>query len=138
MSINSATVMHAARSKKGRSRIEFAVGGISIAINTLTLFLLSQEAGLSLAAASVLAVELGAVGNYLLIESCMFASRTPTFGRFAKFNVASLMGLAMNVFAVWFLARLGLYFLAANLVGIAAGFAVNHAFGVSYVWRGAV
>jgi hypothetical protein len=33
--------------------------------------------------------------------------------------------------------RLGLYFLAANLVGIAAGFTVNHAFGVSYVWGGA-
>lgn len=46
------------------------------------------------------------------------------------------LGLALNVFAVWFLARLGLYFLAANLMGIAAGFAVNHAFDVSYVWGG--
>jgi putative flippase GtrA len=134
MSINIATVMHAARSKKGRSMIKFAIGGISIAINTSALFLLSQEARLSLAVASAMAVELAAIGNYLLIESCMFAGRMPTFRRFAKFNVAVLMGLALNVFTVWFLARLGLYFLAANLVGIAAGFTVNHAFGVSYVW----
>jgi putative flippase GtrA len=137
MSINNVRVMRAARSKKGRSMIKFAVGGTSIAINTLVLFLLSQEAGLSLAVASALAVELAAVGSYLLIERCMFAGRMHTFRRFAKFNVASLMGLALNVFVVWFLARLGLYFLAANLMGIAAGFTINRAFGVSYMWGGA-
>lgn len=116
--------------------MKFAVGGTSITISTLALFLLSQEAMLSLTVASVLAVEIAAVGNYLLIENFMLTCSKPTFQRFAKFNVASLMGLALNVFAVWFLARLGLYFLAANLIGIAAGFTVNHAFDVSYVWGG--
>ena len=131
-------VRHAARGKKGRGIIKFAVSGISIAINTLALFLLSQEAGLALALASALAVEIAAVGTYLLTETCMLTARTSTFGRFARFNVASLMGLALNVFIVWFLARLGLYFLAANLLGIAAGFTANRAFGVSHMWGGAV
>jgi putative flippase GtrA len=133
MSINNVTVLYAARSKKGRSIIKFAVSGISIAISTLALFLLSKEGGLSLAMASTVAVELAAVGNYLLIESYLFAGRVATFRRFVKFNIASLLGLSLNVFAVWFLTRFGLYFLAANLVGIAGGFAVNNAFGVSYI-----
>lgn len=116
--------------------IRLAVGGTSIAISTSALFLLAQEARLPLVVASVLAVELAAAVNYLLIENLMFTCRKPTFWRFAKFNVASLMGLALNVFAVWFLARLGLYFLAANFMGITAGFTVNRAFDVPYVWGG--
>lgn len=136
--INSARRSHLASVlAKGRGRSKLTVGGTTIAISTLALFLLSQEAELSLAVASALAVELAAVGNYLLLESCMFAGRMPTFRRFAKFNVASMLGLALNVFAVWFLARLGLYFLAANLMGIVAGFTVNRAFGVSHMWPGA-
>jgi putative flippase GtrA len=114
------------------------VGVIGTAINTLGLYLLSRWAGLPLAAASALAVELAAVSTYLLDDSWTLAARTPTFRRFAKFNVAVLMGLALNVFTVWFLARLGLYFLAANLLGIAIGFTVNHAFGVPWVWGRAV
>jgi putative flippase GtrA len=133
MSINNVTVLRAARTKKGRSMIKFAVGGISVAISTVTLFLLSQGADLSLAAASALAVELTAVGNYLLLESYLLAGRLATFRRFVEFNIASLLGLSLNVFAVWFLARLGLYFLAANLVGIAAGYTINRAFGVSHL-----
>jgi putative flippase GtrA len=117
--------------------IKIGVGGTSTAISTLALFLLSQEARLSLAIASALAVELAAVGHYLLIESCTFAGRVPCFRRFAKFNVASVMGLALNVFVVWCLARLGCYFLAANLMGIAAGLTLNCAFGVPYLWGAA-
>ena len=104
-------------------------------LNTVALYLLYRWAGLPLAAASMLAVELGAVCNYLLHDSWTFATRKPTFQRFAKFNAASVMGLALNVFIVWCLTRLGVYFLAANLVGIAAGFTVNYAFSVSWVWE---
>ena len=60
--------------------------------------------------------------------------RSPSLGRFAKFNTASLAGLALNVLSVWLLTRLGLYFLVADLIGIAAGFAANYAFSVRWVW----
>ena len=131
-------VMGVARGKNGQT-IKFAViGVIGTAINTLVLYLLSLWAELPLAAASALAIELSAVSNYLLQDSWTFAARGPTFRRFAKFNVTVVLGLALNVFVVWFLARLGLYFLAANLLGIATGFIVNYAFGVSWVWGRAV
>lgn len=133
MSIVNATVIHTGRRMKNRSVMKLAVHGASIAISTLILFLLAQEAKLPLAVASALAAELAVAGNYLLIENCMFTCRKPTFRRFAKFNIASFIGLALNVFVVWYLARLGLYFLAANLIGIAASFGISHAFDVS-VW----
>lgn len=120
---------------KNSRMIKFAiVGGAGTVINMLVLYLLYRRAGLPLAAASMLAVELAAICNYLFHDSWTFAARTPSFQRFAKFNAASLLGLALNVFTVWCLARLGLYFLAANLVGIAAGFTVNYVFSVSWVW----
>ena len=132
--LKDATFKRGARVKK-RKIIKFAVvGATGTAINVLALYLLSRWAGLPLAAASALAVELAAVSNYLLNDSWTFARRTPTFRRFAKFNVASLMGLALNVFMLWLLARAGLYFLAADLAGIAAGFSLNYAFSVSWVW----
>ena len=122
------------RSKNSRM-VKFAiVGGAGTVINMLVLYLFYRRAGLPLAAASMLAVELAAICNYLFHDSWTFAARTPSFRRFAKFNAASLLGLALNVFTVWCLARLGLYFLAANLVGIAAGFTLNYMFSVSWVW----
>jgi putative flippase GtrA len=129
-----AMYMRIHRSKNGRI-LKFAmVGGIGTVINMLVLYLLYRWAALPLGAASMLAVELAAICNYLFHDSWTFAARSPSFQRFAKFNAASLLGLALNVFAVWFLARLGLYFLAANLVGIAAGFTLNYMFSVSWVW----
>jgi hypothetical protein len=59
------------------------------------------------------------------------APRVPEWGPAAvdvDAVIPHLMGLALNVFTVWFLARLGLYFLAANLLGIAIGFIVSYAF----------
>ena len=110
------------------------VGGTGVVINTAALYVLSKLAGLPLMAASALAVELAAISNYLLNDTWTFAARTPSLGRFAKFNIASFAGLALNVLCVWLLARLGLYFLIANFFGIAAGFAANYAFSVHWVW----
>ena len=77
---------------KNSQVIKFVViGVIGTAINTVVLYLLSWWAGLPLAVDSALAVELAAISNYLLNDSWTLAARTPTFRRFAKFNVAVLM-----------------------------------------------
>jgi putative flippase GtrA len=87
-----------------------------------------------LVAASAVAVELAVVSNYLLNDRWTFAAGSPRLRRFAKFNVSSLGGLAVNVLSVWFLARIGVHVLVANLAGIAAGFAVNLALSGTWVW----
>ncbi len=127
-------IISLARLRAGRILKFGGVGGTGVVINTSVLYVLSRWAGLPLVAASALAVELAAISNYLLNDTWTFAVRSPSLRRFAKFNTAALAGLALNVLGVWLLTRLGLYFLAADLIGIAAGFAVNYAFSVRWVW----
>ena len=132
--MNTPLVISSARAGPGRVLKFAVVGGTGVVINTAALYVLSRWAGLRLVAASALAVELAAISNYLLNDTWTFATRSPSLGRFAKFNVASLVGLALNVVCVWLVTRLGLYFLMANFIGIAAGFATNYAFSVRWVW----
>jgi putative flippase GtrA len=123
------------RAKAGRAIRFGVVGCTGAAINTVVLYLLARGLGLPVPVASALAVELAIISNYLLNDRWTFANRKPSLGRFAKFNIASLAGLSLNVMTVWLLARHGVYLLAANLVGIAVAFVANYAFSVAWVWR---
>jgi putative flippase GtrA len=112
-----------------------AVGATGVIINTTILYVLSRWVGLPLVLSSAIAVELAIVSNFIWNNRWTFACRSLSLIRFAKFNLASLVGLAINVTAVWGLTRAGFYFLLANLVGIAVGVAVNYACSVVWVWR---
>jgi putative flippase GtrA len=130
-----ATIVLRTRAKAGRAIRFGVVGCTGAAINTAVLYALARGLGLPVPAASAIAVELAVISNYLLNERWTFGTRSPTLRRFAKFNLVSLAGLSLNVMTVWFLARHGIYLLAANLVGIAVAFAANYAFSVAWVWR---
>jgi dolichol-phosphate mannosyltransferase len=132
---SAATVLDA-RAKFRRALRFGVVGATGTAVNTAVLYLLARGVGLPLPVSSALAVELAITSNYLLNDRWTFATRRRSFRRFAKFNVASLTGLCLNVTTVWLLARSGVYFLAANLVGIAAAVVANYVFSVAWVWRG--
>jgi len=112
-----------------------AVGGTGVIINTTALYVLSRWLGLPLLLSSGIAVELAIVSNFFWNNRWTFACRSPSLIRFVKFNVASLIGLTVNVTTVWGLTKTGLYFLIANLVGICVGVAVNYACSVAWVWR---
>jgi putative flippase GtrA len=115
--------------------LKFAcVGCVGVGINTGALYILSRWLGLPVAAASAVAVELAVISNYFLNARWTFATQAASLRRFAKFNLASLFGLGLNVMIVWLLTRFGIYFLAANLFGIAAGFASNYVFSSIWVW----
>jgi putative flippase GtrA len=119
--------------------LKFAcVGCIGVGINTGGLYIFSRWLGLPLVAASAIAVELAVISNYFLNARWTFAARAASFKRFGKFNLASLLGLGLNVMIVWLLVRLGIYFLAANLFGIMAGFASNYALSSFWVWSQAL
>jgi putative flippase GtrA len=123
------------RAKPGRAARFCLVGGTGVVINTAVLFLLSRGLGLPLPVSSAIAVELAIISNYMLNDRFTFAARRPSLRRLAKFNVTSLGGLGVNVVIVWLLTRRGVYFLAANLVGIAVAVVVNYTFSVAWVWR---
>jgi putative flippase GtrA len=80
------------------------------------------------------AVELAVASNYVLNEYWTLSTSAASLKRFGKFNIASLAGLSLNVMTVWLLAGLGLYFLVANLFGIAAGVASNYVLSTTWVW----
>ena len=114
------------------------VGGSGTLVNTAILYALSRGLGLPLLVSSAAAVEAAVVSNYLLNDRWTFASRAPSLRGFAKFNTACLVGVGLNIVTVWALTRLGLYFLAANLAGIAIALTLNYACSVAWVWRRAV
>jgi putative flippase GtrA len=110
------------------------VGGSGSVLNTVVLYVLYRRLQLPLVAASALAAELAVVSNYLLHDRWTFAAGSSSIRRFAKFNISSLGGLAVNVLAVWFLVHIGLQVLVADLAGIAAGFGVNFVLSATWVW----
>jgi putative flippase GtrA len=130
---NDATIVRLPWAKIGRVAKFGVVGFVGILINMGVLYLLSRRLDLPLVLSSGAAVELAVISNFLLNSNWTFASY-PSLPRFAKFNVASLAGLAVNVEAVWLLNWLGLYQLAADLIGVAVGFVVIYLFSVLWVW----
>ena len=130
---NDATIVRLPWAKIGRIA-KFAVVGLTgILINMGVLYLLFRRLALPLVLSSGVAVELAVISNFLLNSSWTFACHA-SLPRFAKFNVASLAGLTVNVTAVGLLTRLGLYLLAADVIGVAVGFVVNYLFSVLWVW----
>lgn len=116
--------------------MKFGITGVvGVAVNTVVLYVLVRWARIPLVAASVLAVELAVVSNYLMNDRWTFAVRAFSLRRFAKFNISSLAGLAVNVLMVLSLVKLGMYFVAANLAGIAVSAVINFALCVTWVWR---
>jgi dolichol-phosphate mannosyltransferase len=130
---NDATIVRLPWAKVSQVAKFGVVGFGGILINIGVLYVLGRRLGLPLVVASGAAAELAVISNFLLNSSWTFACR-PNLPRFAKFNVASLTGLGVNVTGVWLLTRLGLSLLAADLIGIAVGFAVNYLFSVLWVW----
>jgi putative flippase GtrA len=113
------------------------IGFGGILISTGLLYLLARGLRLPFVVAAGLAVELAVISNFLLNSSWTFACQS-SLPRFAKFNVSSLAALTVDVTGVLLLTRLGLYLLAADLIGAAVGFAVNYLFSVLWVWGRAV
>jgi putative flippase GtrA len=114
------------------------VGGTGVLVNSFVLFLLFQWVHLPLVMASVLSAELAIVNNFWWNDRWTFSRTQLSLRRFAQFNLVSLFGLVLTTGTLWVLVHyLGLYYLAANLVGIALaaiwGFAANSL----WTWGGA-
>jgi putative flippase GtrA len=128
------TTMPSLRGNTVRAAKFAAVGVVGVGVNTASLYALRVWEGMPLIPATVLAVELAVLSNYLLNSRWTFAGQAGSLRRLLRFNVSSLGALAVNIVCVWLLVRAGIYFLVADLVGIAAGFAVNFSLSVAWVW----
>ncbi len=114
------------------------VGGTGVLVNSLALFILFQWTHLPLVVASALSTELGIVNNFYWNDRWTFGRTQLSLRRFAQFNLVSLAGLVIATYTLWGLVRsLGVYYLAANLLGIAVATAWNFAANSFWTWGGA-
>src|SRR5260370_22402277 len=114
------------------------VGGTGVLVNSLALRLLVQWAHRPLVPASALSAELGIVHNFSWNDRWTFGRTRLSWSRFARFNLVSLGGLIITTGTLWVLVRhLGVYYLAANLLGITLSTAWHFAVNSWCTWGGA-
>lgn len=114
------------------------VGGLGVLVNTGCLVAL-RRVGVQLEVASPVAIELSIVFNYALNGAWTFRRRaveTRAAERFLRFHLVAAVAGLVNYAVLVLLARaLGLWFVAANLVGIAVGTLVNYGLNSHWTWR---
>jgi putative flippase GtrA len=111
-------------------------GAIGVAVNLLGLHLLYANAQLPLLVASPLSVEFAIVQQYFFHDRWTFGRQyRASLVRFLKFDLASALGLVVNVIVLRLLVAFGMNYLLADLVGIAAATVWN--FGsTAWIWLG--
>jgi dolichol-phosphate mannosyltransferase len=113
------------------------VGGSGVLVNSLVLLLLFQGAHLPLVIASILAAELAIGNNFWWNDRWTFKRTQLSWRRFARFNLVSLGGLVITTCTLWALVhQLHVYYLAANLMGIALATAWSFAANSFWTWGG--
>lgn len=111
------------------------VGATGVVVNNLVLYLLHGVVGWSLIPASVMAVELAILNNFIWNDRWTFSSRDGARYRFLRFNLVSLGGLLINTGVLAALvAATGMHYLVANLVAIAAAMGWNFSANARWTW----
>ncbi|MGM5480219.1 MAG: glycosyltransferase [Nanobdellota archaeon] len=113
-----------------RKFLKFAVVGTSgVLVNYAVLILFKEIVGLYLLFASAIAVETSIITNFLLNNFWTWKSNRHTnsfAGRFLRFNLVSLIALALNVSILFVLTEyVGMWYIIANAFGILVGMLVN-------------
>lgn len=103
----------------------YSVGALGIAVQLIALLLLTQQAGLNYLLATVLAVEVAVLHNFLWHERFTWADRPcserhQTLNRLVRFNLTmgALSILGNVVFMRLLVGYFQMHFLAANVVSI--------------------
>jgi dolichol-phosphate mannosyltransferase len=126
------------RTRLSRVSKFLVVGGTGVLVNSLALLLLVQWAHLPVVPAAALSTELSIVHNFAWNDRWTFGRTRLSWSRFARFNLVSLAGLLITTGSVWVLVdHLGVYYLAANLLGIILATAWNFAVNSWWTWGGA-
>ena len=109
------------------------VGGLGVIINSLALVVLHQLLRFPLVIASLAAVELAIVNNFIWNDRWTFGRKKLSLQRFFQFNLVSCGGLVITTGTLWVLVtHLAAPYLLANLLGI--GLATGWNFGMSLLW----
>lgn len=118
--------------------IKFAiVGGSGIVVNMAILIGLQEVFEIPLMIASIAAIEVSIISNFLLNDSWTFkeTSANSRITRFISFNTVSLGGMMINIAVLSGLVSVGIHYIIGNLVGIVVAFAWNYIINKKVTWR---
>jgi dolichol-phosphate mannosyltransferase len=113
------------------------VGGSGLIVNNAALIAGHQLLRLPLAVASVCAVVLAVVNNFVLNDRWTFAQSGLSARRFVRFFIGSLGGMAITSTTLWLLVTyFQMHYLVANLIGITMGAGANFLVSATWTWAG--
>jgi putative flippase GtrA len=112
------------------------VGALGVVVNSIALLVLYQGLHLPLMAATLTAVEVAIIHNFVLDNRWTFGQRHLSLRRFAGFQAGSLGTLVITALSVQLLVEhVHVYYLTANLIGISVGAILNYAVSAGWIWR---
>ncbi len=117
------------------------VGASGVIVNEGLLWLLHGNAEISLLLSSVIAIEASIITNFVLNNRFTFADRRGKgvksyFTHLGQFNLVSLGAVAINLGLLWlFKTKFGVYYLIANLIGIAVSMLWNYFANNWWTWK---
>lgn len=118
-----------------------SAGAVGAAVDNATLLALVELGGLAPVVAKLGSWEAAIVVIFLINEHWTFSSwgndgPRPLASRFLRSNLIRAGGLAVTLAVLYVLTEwFRVWYLAANVVGIGAGFFVNYLFESLYTWR---
>ena len=128
------------RFHKSKEFIKFSVVGTSgVFVNMGLLLILTRLFGIALEYASLIAIEISIISNFVLNNIWTFRKRTvkiPLLKRFARFHIVAFSAGVVNYIILLSLHYgLGLTDVIANLIGIAAATIVNYVLNSRWTWK---
>ena len=121
---------------------KFCLVGLSgILVNMGLLWLLTELAGLPYLASAAISIETSIISNFMLNDFFTFTRRgapgtKPFFNRLWKFNVVSLVGLAINLGVLTLFTEVfNIYYMVSHLCGIVTATLWNYLVNTSWTWR---
>jgi putative flippase GtrA len=114
----------------------FGLVGVSgAALNIGTFWLLNTGVGVPAVIAAAIAFELALTNNFALNQRWTFAARASSWSSaFARYQVAALGGLLLQLLTLHALSAMGLPPVVANAVGIATATAWNLTTSMRWTW----
>ncbi len=124
--------------------IKFGFVGLSgVLVNIGFLYLFTEYMGLYYIIASIVAIEISILSNFLLNDCWTFKLKDEVdsytqnrFQRFFSFQCVSIIGLIINIGILYFLTDFfGIYYLVSNLIGILIVFFWNYLINRHVTWK---
>jgi len=117
--------------------LKFALVGLSGVIVNMGLLYFLVEKGLNITTAGLVAIESSILSNFLLNDLWTFKDRRDSsfLSRCFRYHLSVAFGGLVNYIVLLGLTMISIFYLFANLIGIALGFVANYLGGEYVVWR---